>query len=61
MSEDMLPYCSAHNEWLIMKLCMCVGYQPHDANNVSNFGSDPIKLKKPSIVLLTLFYGHGAP
>ena len=48
MSEDMLPYCSANDEWLIMKLCMYVGH--HDANNVSNFGgdpvaSDPIKLK----------------
>ena len=21
MSEDMSPYCSAHDEWLIMKLC----------------------------------------
>ena len=39
MSADMSPYCSAHDEWLIMKLCMCVGY--HDANNVSNFGGDP--------------------
>ena len=36
MSEDMSPYCSAHDEWLIMKLCMCV------ANNVSNIGGDPI-------------------
>ena len=44
MPEDMSPYCSAHDEWLIMKLCMYVGY--HDANNVSNFGGDPIKLKK---------------
>ena len=35
MSEDMSPYCSAHDEWLIMKLCTNVGY--HDANNVSNF------------------------
>ena len=35
MSEDMSPYCSAHDEWLIMKLCTYVGY--HDANNVSNF------------------------
>ena len=34
-SEDMSPYCSAHDEWLIMKLCMYVGY--HDANNVSHF------------------------
>ena len=39
-SEDMSPYCSAHDEWLIMKLCMYVGY--HDANNVSNFGGDPM-------------------
>ena len=54
----MSPYCSAHDEWLIMKLCMYVGY--HDANNVSNFGGDPIKLKKRFIVLFTLFYGHGA-
>ena len=40
LSEDMSPYCLAHDEWLIMKLCMCVGY--HDANNVSNFGGDPV-------------------
>ena len=40
VSEDMSPYCSAHDEWLIMKLCMCVGY--HDANNVSNFVGDPL-------------------
>ena len=40
MSEDMSPYCSAHDEWLIMKLCMYVGY--HDANNVSTFGGDPV-------------------
>ena len=40
MSEDMSPYCSAHDEWLIMKLCMYVGY--HDVNNVSNFGGDPV-------------------
>ena len=39
VSEDMSPYCSAHDEWLIMKLCMYVGY--HDANNVSIFGGDP--------------------
>ena len=43
MSEDMSPYCSAHDEWLIMKLCMYVG---HDANIVSTFGGDPIKFKK---------------
>ena len=40
MSEDMSPYCSAHDEWLIMKLCMYVGY--HDTNNVSNFCDDPV-------------------
>ena len=40
MSEDMSPYCSAHDEWLTMKLCMYVGY--HDANNVSHFGGDPV-------------------
>ena len=40
MSEDMSPYCSAHVEWLIMKLCMYVG--SHDASNVSNFGGDPV-------------------
>ena len=32
MPEDMSPYCSVHDEWLIMKRCMYVGY--HDANNV---------------------------
>ena len=36
----MSPYCSAHDEWLIMKLCMYVGY--HDANNVWNFGGDTV-------------------
>ena len=40
MSADMSPFCSAHDEWLIMKLCMYVGY--HDANNVSNFGGDQV-------------------
>ena len=43
----MSPYCSAHDEWLIMKMCMYVGY--HDANNVANFGGDPmtqLNLKK---------------
>ena len=30
----------AHDEWLIMKLRMYVGY--HDANNVSNFDGDPV-------------------
>ena len=36
----MSPYCSAHVEWLILKLCMYVGY--HDANNVSTFGGDVV-------------------
>ena len=40
MSADMSPYCSAHDEWLIMKLCMYVGY--HTANNVSHFCGDPV-------------------
>ena len=40
MSEYMSPYCSAHDEWPIMKLFMYVVY--HDANNVSNVGSDPV-------------------
>ncbi len=38
--EYMSPYCSARDEWLIMKRCMYVGY--HDVNNVSNFGGDPM-------------------
>ena len=61
MSEDRSPYCSAHDEWLIMKLCMYVGY--HDANNVSNLGGDPVTQinLKGFIELFTLFYGHGAP
>ena len=40
MSEDMSPYCSEHDEWLIMKLCMYVGY--HTANNVKIVGGDPV-------------------
>ena len=36
----MSPQCSAHDEWLIMKLCMNVGY--HDANNVSNLGDHSV-------------------
>ena len=41
----MLPYCSAHDEWLLMKLCFYVGYG--DADNVSIFGGDPVtQLKK---------------
>ena len=44
------PYCSAHDEWLIMKHCMYVGY--HDANNVSNCGGDPVS----QLILKTLNY-----
>ena len=40
MCVHMSPYCSAHDESLIMKLCMYVGY--HTANNVSNVGGDPV-------------------
>ena len=43
MSESVCPvcpYCSAYDEWLIMKLCMYVGY--HDANIVSNVGGNPV-------------------
>ena len=40
MSEYMSPYFSAHDEWLIMTLCMYVGY--HYTKNVSNFGGDSV-------------------
>ena len=40
VSADMSPYCPAHDEWLLMKLCMYVGY--HDVNNVSHFDGDPV-------------------
>ena len=60
MSEDMSPYCSAHDEWLIMKLCIYVGY--HDANNVSNFGDPVTQLNLKNVLkMFSLFYGHGAP
>ena len=39
-----------------------VGY--HDANNVSNFGGDPVtqlNFIKRFIVLFTLFFGHDGP
>ena len=35
-----VPYCSVHDDWMIMKLSTYVRY--HDANNVSNFGGDPV-------------------
>ena len=59
MSEDMSPYCSAHDEWLIMKLCMHVGH--HDANNVSNFDSDPVtqlNLKTFKTIFILYFAGQ---
>ena len=55
LSEDMSPYCSAHDEWLIMKLCMYVGY--HDTNTFWWCPSDPIKLKKCLKKLLRCFTG----
>ena len=54
MSDDMSPYCSAHDEWLIMKLCMYVGY--HDANNVSNFGGDPVTQLNKKNTLYSIIY-----
>ena len=36
----MSAYCTAHDEWLIMKRCTYVGN--YDANNVSSFGGDPV-------------------
>ena len=55
----MSPYCSAHDEWLIMKLCMYVGY--HDANNVSNFGCDPVpQLNKRKLVFFVSVRRHVA-
>ena len=53
MSEDMSPYCSAHDGWLNMKLCMYVGY--HDANNVSNFGGYPVTQLNFVNVLINVF------
>ena len=52
MSEDMSLYCSAHDEWLIMKLCMYVGY--HDANNVSHCGGDQVTQLHLKNVLINL-------
>ena len=40
MSAELSPHCAAHDEWLIMTLCMYVGYRT--GNDVSNFGSDPV-------------------
>ena len=40
MSADMSPYCSAHDEWRIVNVCMYVGY--HDANKGSTFCGDPV-------------------
>ena len=57
MSADMSPYCLAHDEWLVIKLRMYVGY--YDSNNVSDFGGDPEThafLKRFNF--FTLLYGH---
>ena len=53
-SADMSPYCSAHDEWLIMKLCMYVGY--HDANNVSHFGCDSVTQLHFKKTLIFLYF-----
>ena len=65
VSADMSPYCTAHDAWLIMKLCMYVGY--HTANNVSNFGGDPVtqlyfkkRLKKKKIVIFVFQHMRSA-
>ena len=55
MSADMSPYCLVHDEWLIIKHCMYLGY--HDANNVSNFGGDPINFLKTLKKMLCCFTG----
>ena len=57
MSEDMSPYYSAHDVWLIMKLYMYVGY--HDANNVSTFGGEPVTQLNLKTVLTFLFMKLG--
>ena len=62
MSADMSPYCSVHDEWLIMKLCMYVGYRT--ANNVSSFGGDPVTQLNFKNVLdfyTSCLHRHGAP
>ena len=51
MSEDMSPYCSAHDEWLIMTLCMYVGY--HDANNLL------VNLRSPRDMIVLSFLSLG--
>ena len=59
VSADMSPYYSAHDEWLIMKLCVYVGY--HDANNVSNFGGDPVTQLNLSRAVLRLMWPYFPP
>ena len=54
MSEDMSLYCSSHDEWLIMKLCMYVEY--HDANNMSTFGGDPVSQLNLKITFYSIIY-----
>ena len=40
--QHKLPYCSAHDEWLIMKLLQVCHVHNNTANNVSHFGGDPV-------------------
>ena len=54
MAADMSPNCSEHDEWLIMKLCMYVGY--HDANNVSHFGGDPVTQLQLQKLFFSIIY-----
>ena len=37
VSADMLPYCSVHDEWLIMKILQVCQVLYNTANNVSTF------------------------
>ena len=59
VSGHMSPHCSAHEEWLIMKLCTYVRY--HTANNVSNFGGDPIKFNCVCVCVCVCVSGDMSP
>ena len=52
-------YCSAHDEWLIMKRCMYVRY--HTANNVSNCVGGPVtQLNLINLIVCVCIRGHVA-
>ena len=42
MSKDMSPHCSAHDEWLIMKLCMYFGSGTVMPTMCQIFGGDSV-------------------